>query len=64
MKETMKKVMSKAPPPENDNNEVYRFLCDKGDTKYRSTVTLNSHLSSSVSNGSSKPNIPTTNTGT
>ena len=35
MKETMKKVLRKAPPPERDEKKVYRLKCDKGDINYR-----------------------------
>jgi len=38
MKETMKKVLMKAPPPERDEKK-----CDKGDTNYRSVVSLRNH---------------------
>ena len=43
MKETMKKVLRKAPPPEWDDKKVYRLKCDKGDTNYRYAVTLRNH---------------------
>ena len=58
------------PPIEKDDNNVYNFKCEKGDTKYRSLVILRIHqtkqhtevleVRSSVSNVNLKPNIPVT----
>ena len=53
------------PPIEKDDNNVYNFKCEKGDTKYRSVVILRihetkQHTGTSVSNVNLKSNIPVT----